>query len=137
MARTYLRYDRRDSEITPPLIPHVKSDQVYSVWNDQEWESSLMQYSQKYQSELIALGLRDFIRDYCLESGGDDGISIDIHRGGLSGTDYVCFIYADDQHGDIGEVTISRSTNAVIIKNTGGNGIPFHFIILERINQSS
>ena len=138
MSRSLLRYDRLDNESTPPLILHrvtVNMD-VYARFNDRKWTYLNTNYLQKYQAELVTLGLRDFVRDYYLKSGGPDGVSVVLHRPVLTGTDYVVLFFPDSSHADFGGVKIDRAANAVTIYNSGEEELPFHFIVLEKLNQS-
>lgn len=138
MSVSLVRYDRRDSEVTPPLIVHKDTENmdIYARFNDQKWTYIRTNYLQKYLNELVDLGLRDFIRDYAAETGGEDGISVTLNRSDLAGTDYVIMVFLDSDFGDLGDIYVSRSANVVTIYNSGETGLPFHFVALERINQS-
>lgn len=138
MTRSIIRYDRRDSEVTPPSIVHydLSNMDIYALFEDQQWTYINTKYFQKYIEELVELGIRDFIRDYASATGGENGISVTIHRNGFLDTNYVMMIFPDSNFGDFGDIYISRAANAVTIYNSGESGLPFHFIILEKINQS-
>lgn len=131
-----IRYDRRDGELTPPLVVHRVADDVYARFWDQQWTYIRTTYLQKYLSEIIALGLRDFVRDYAAASGGQDGVSIEINRPLLVGTNYVAACWPDEDEEDFGQTMITRAANAMTIYNSGESGLPFHFLILEKVNQS-
>ena len=132
----WLRYDRRDSEVTPPSILHWKADDRFFLINDQKWTQGRTGYIQKYQSDLTDLGLRDFIRDYTLNSGGPTGVSVDLHRAEVGGTDYILWVIADENYGDLGDIKVSKAANAAVIYNSGDEGIGFHFYVIEKLNQS-
>ncbi len=131
-----LRFDRRDGELTPPLIIHRVTDEVYARFWDQQWTYIRTNYLQKYLPEIVALGLRDFVRDYVAESGGKNGISVEINRPLLVGTNYVVACWPDENEEDFGQVKITRAANAMTVYNSGESGLPFHFLIFEKVNQS-